>query len=61
MSLSHDEDWMSVLEDVCPFFNTSVPLSNHISIQVDEELPRGVELLRRICGKFKFVAEGGTY
>ncbi|KAJ8088477.1 hypothetical protein PM082_022550 [Marasmius tenuissimus] len=27
---------------------------------LDEEVPSGTELLRRICGKLKFVAEGGT-
>ncbi|KAK1220127.1 hypothetical protein PQX77_017117 [Marasmius sp. AFHP31] len=41
---SHDDDWLSVRED---FDDVNDPL-------------KGTELLRRICVKFKFVAEGDT-
>ncbi|KAJ8072089.1 hypothetical protein PM082_015647 [Marasmius tenuissimus] len=39
-ALSHDEDWISVVEDS------------------DEELPSNVEIIRRICSKFKFTIDG---
>ncbi|KAK1236166.1 hypothetical protein PQX77_000590 [Marasmius sp. AFHP31] len=42
ISFSHDEDWMSVLEDG------------------DAGFPNGIELIRRICKRFKFVVERGV-
>ncbi|KAJ8085475.1 hypothetical protein PM082_004291 [Marasmius tenuissimus] len=41
IAFSHDEGWMSVLEDLD-----------------DPQVPRSIELLKRICEKFKFVDEG---
>ncbi|KAL0565541.1 hypothetical protein V5O48_016480 [Marasmius crinis-equi] len=41
VAISHDDDWMSILEDS------------------DDVLPKGTEVLRRICDKFKFVVEKG--
>ncbi|KAK1230640.1 hypothetical protein PQX77_006270 [Marasmius sp. AFHP31] len=43
MAFSHDEDWMSVLQE----------LNEH-------RTPEGNELLKKVCEKFKFVAEGGV-
>jgi len=62
VAISHDDDWMSVLEAVSsPIlvspFNGNV---NHMLIQSDQSFPGEIELLKRICERFKFVAEGGA-
>ncbi|KAK1216183.1 hypothetical protein PQX77_021197 [Marasmius sp. AFHP31] len=42
IAFSHDEDWISVLDNC-----------DDVS-----ELPKGIELLKNVCGEFKYVAEG---
>ncbi|KAK1215149.1 hypothetical protein PQX77_022257, partial [Marasmius sp. AFHP31] len=42
IAFSHDEDWISVLNNC----------------DDGSELPKGIEFLKNVCGKFKYVAEG---
>ena len=55
VAVSHDEDWIGISEHVSFLLEQSH--SQLMSLRI--QFPERNELLRHVCAKFKFVAEGG--